>query len=132
MKTVTLTAGTLLTGLLIMTACSNNQLADYNPEVTNAPDNFQLQATNISDVTETLEYAWSNSAAIANIDQSCAITGGEAQLTLIGPNGTQVYTRSLTENGSFVSDTGSAGNWTIKLELTNTDGTINFRVQKHQ
>ena len=59
-----------------------------------------------------------------------AITAGTATLTIRDANGTQVYSQSLTVNGTLVTNAGMSGNWTIQVALTNVSGTLNFRAQK--
>ncbi len=118
----------------VLVACGGggNALApQFQPQVTNAQDNFQLQTTGISNITQTLTYTWQNSGISADINQACAITGGTAVVTILDANGTAVYSGDLVNNGTFVSATGITGPWTIKVSLSNVSGTLNFRVQKH-
>jgi hypothetical protein len=58
------------------------------------------------------------------------VTAGSATLTIRDASGTQVYTRNLADNGTFLTNAGTSGSWTIQVVLTNMSGTINFRVQK--
>lgn len=116
--------------LLALTALAcSDPLAPYQPEVTNAPGNFQFQATAMQSVTLTRDYTWSNSGTRANVDQSSAITGGTAVLTVRDAQGTQVYTSNLTTGGSTTTSAGTAGNWTIRIVFTTVSGTVNFRLQ---
>ena len=123
-----------IVGIAISCGCSddnNNVLSPkFQPEITNSVDNFQFQATGVTGVTQTLDYAWRNTGTQANVDQSCAITAGTATLVLRDSTGTQVYTRNLAENGSFASTIGLAGNWNVHVTLVQVSGTLNFRVQK--
>ena len=103
----------------------------FQPQVTNQTDNFQFQTTGITKITQTLNYTWQNSGTLANINQACAITAGTATLTLKDANGTQVYSASLSANGTFpTSPAGISGGWTITIALNNVSGTLNFRAQK--
>jgi hypothetical protein len=63
------------------------------------------------------------------VDQSGTISAGTATLTIRDAAGTQVYTKSLTTTGSFVTSAGQSGAWTIQLVLNGVSGTLNFRVQ---
>ncbi|MEK6597483.1 MAG: hypothetical protein AABY91_04055, partial [Gemmatimonadota bacterium] len=45
----------------VLSACAGDSLGPFQPEISNAADNFQLQATNVSNVTTTLTYPWVNS-----------------------------------------------------------------------
>jgi hypothetical protein len=41
-----------------------------------------------------------------------------------------VYSRSLSDNGTFTSAAGTTGTWTIRVVFSGTSGTINFRSDK--
>jgi len=41
-------------------------------------------------------------------------------------HGTEVYNRSLADNGTFVTTSGTAGNWTIRIGFNSASGTVNF------
>jgi len=100
------------------------------PQVSNNTDTFQWQVSNLSGVTQTLTYPWSNTGVVANVNQSSALAGGSAILTVADAAGTQVYSGSLASNGTFQSSSGTAGNWTVTVTLSNATGTLNFRLQK--
>lgn len=115
-----------------VTACGGSGITNpaFQPEIANTTDSFQLQATGVSKVTQTLTYSWQNTGTLANIDQSGTISSGAATLVLLDAQGTQVYVGDLTSTGSFTSSAGQAGAWTIKIILSGVSGTLNFRVQK--
>lgn len=115
--------------LAAVQACSTDPLAPFQPEVSNMPGTFQLQATGLQDVTATEEYVWSNQAQTANVNQSTTLTAGSAVLTLIDNTAASVYLHDLEENGTFQASTGQEGSWTIRLELMNYSGDLNFRVE---
>ena len=121
-----------LTALVLAVGCSNSAgpLAPYQPQINNVPDNFQFQATGVTNVTWTYTYTWSNSGDSATVNQATTITGGSATLTISDNNGTQLYSQSLSGNGTFGMTKGVHGNWTINVVFTNYAGTVNFRVQK--
>lgn len=126
-------SGAALIGLaLLVAACgdSTGPLTPFQPQITNAVDNFQLQATGVTQVTWSHSYLWSNSGDSTTINQATTITAGTATVTISDPNGIQRYTQSLSANGSFGMPKGVAGSWTIRVVLTNYSGTLNFRVQK--
>ncbi len=102
----------------------------FQPEVANLTDNFQFQATGVTNVSQTLNYTWQNTGTAANVNQATTLTAGSATLTIFDASGTQVYTRSLTDNGTFATSTGTTGAWRINLALSGVSGTLNFRVQK--
>jgi hypothetical protein len=112
--------------------CSSNTPTSPGKDlqVTNATDNFQFQVTNVRNYTNAYQYSWTNTGTVATVNQASAVTGGTAVLTIRDNAGTQVYSQSVAQNGTFDTAAGIAGTWTIVLNLTKTSGTINFRVQK--
>lgn len=128
MKALTL----LLATSVALSACSDSSgpLAPFQPQINNAPDNFQFQATGVTNVTWTYSYTWPNTGTSASVNQSTTVTSGSATVTVLDANGVQVYTQSLSANGTFTSTAGATGNWTIRVAFTNYAGTVNFRVQK--
>lgn len=122
---------TLLAGSLALAGCSGNVIGPDNQlEVTNATDNFQLQATALDNISQTLSYLWQNTGTSANVDQSGSVTAGSATLTILDQTGAQVYVSSLASTGSFQTSAGLAGTWTIRVEMDGMSGALNFRVQK--
>lgn len=119
----------VITTVVLATAACSDPLAPYQPEITNAPGNFQFQATAMNGVNLTREYSWSNTATAANVDQSSAITAGTAALTVRDAAGTVVFTSNLTAGGSTTTSAGTAGTWTIRVVFTSVSGTVNFRLQ---
>lgn len=118
---------------ILMAGCSNkstNTLAPFQPQINNAQDNFQFQATGVKNVSGTYQYVWSNTGTSANVNQACAITSGTAVLTIFDADTVQVYSRNLTDNGTFQTNPGTTGNWIIRVVLSHCYGTLNFRVQK--
>ena len=115
----------------VASACSgSNPLEPFQPEIANATDNFQLQATGVAGVTATQTYSWNNTGTKATINHSTTTSEGSAQLTIRDASGTVVYTRALAPSLNEPSATGTAGTWTIVLTMTSYSGTLNFRVQK--
>jgi hypothetical protein len=119
-------------GIAGMAGCGNDNTLSpqFQPEIANTPDNFQFQATGVTNVTQNLSYSWTNTGTGANVDQSCAITQGAATLQIRDNQGTLVYERTLTDGGTYATSTGVAGTWTIRVILNGVGGTLNFRAQK--
>jgi hypothetical protein len=122
--------GTLTLLTLVTAACAGDPLGPFQPEVTSAPDSFELQATDVANVTSTLTYAWSNSGTTADVDHSTTTTAGSARLVVRASDGTQVYDQVLAPSRNEPTNAGLAGDWTIELILTGYSGTLNFRLQK--
>lgn len=124
-----------LAGVLGTMGCgggsTTNPIGPSNqPQVGNNTDNFQFQASNLSQTTQALTYTWTNTGTIADVNHSGRIDTGDATLTLRDGTGNQVYTRSLRSTGTFASARGTAGQWRIDVQITDVTGTLNFRVQK--
>jgi hypothetical protein len=118
--------------LAFVAACGDsNPIGPSNqPEVANNTDNFQFQASNLTSTSQTLTYSWVNTGTAANVDQSGAISRGQATVTLRDGANAQVYSGDLRNTGTFISASGGSGTWRIEVHLTDVTGTLNFRVQK--
>ncbi|MGD8496234.1 MAG: hypothetical protein PVF05_08585 [Gemmatimonadales bacterium] len=102
----------------------------FQPEIVNNVDSFELQATGITDVSEVRVYTWTNTGTTASVDKSTTLTAGSGTLTILDADGQQVYSGPITNDGSSSTQAGTAGDWTVRVVLTNASGTVNFRVQK--
>lgn len=125
----------LIAALLLMAGCGGEGGGllnpQFQPQVANVTDNFQFQTTGVTNVTQTLTYTWQNTGTLASTNQASVLSSGTATVTLRDAAGTQVYTASLAQNGTFPSaPAGQAGAWTIVVAANNFSGTLNFRVQK--
>lgn len=121
----------LATVALLVAGCGDGPTAvPFQPEVTNATDSFQGQATGVTNVSGTLSYTWANTGTRATINHSTTTTGGTAVLTIRDARNAVVYTRALSPSLNEPTVVGVAGNWTIQLTTENYSGTMNFRVQK--
>ena len=118
--------------LACVAACGeSNPIGPSNqPEVGNNTDNFQFQASNLTSTSQTLTYSWVNTGTAANVDQSGAISSGQATVTLRDAANALVYSGDLRNTGTFISSSGGSGTWRIEVRLTDVTGTLNFRVQK--
>ena len=122
----------LVLALGALAGCSStNVIGPGNqPQVTNAPDDFQFQVSNLANVTQTLTYNWSNTGDSANVNQASSLTGGSATLTIRGPTGILLYQSGLQSNGTFHTLKDVTGTWQIHVVMSKTDGALNFRIQK--
>lgn len=126
MRTAGMAVGVLTAFIL---ACSD-PLGPFEPEVTNAPDNFQLQATGVTGVTLERSYVWQNSGTRATINHSTTTEFGIARVVIFDAAGVVVYDKTLVPSLNEATLAGTAGSWRIELLLTGYSGTLNFRVQK--
>jgi hypothetical protein len=125
-------AAGLTLGLLFLlgSGCGDTVRSGKDWQVKNAADTFEFQVTDMQNYSKILEYVWTNTGTTATVNQACSISGGNATLTVKDAAGTTVYARSLKDNGTYPSTAGTAGSWLIRVELSKTDGTLNFRAQK--
>jgi hypothetical protein len=119
----------LLALVALLWGC-NNSLAPFQPEINNVANSFQLQATNVKDVTTTLNYAWQNDGTLASVNHSTTVTAGTARLVIHDANGAIVYDHALVPSLTELTTAGVTGLWQIQLVLSNYSGTLNFRVQR--
>ncbi|HTK81295.1 MAG TPA: hypothetical protein VL633_03310 [Bacteroidota bacterium] len=114
----------------VLGGCTSDSLAPFQPEIGNIQDSFNFQATNVSNVSTTLVYAWNNSGTRATINHSTTTTAGSTLLVIKDSIGTTVYSKALSPSLNEPTSVGVAGSWSITLTLTNYSGTLNFRAQK--
>lgn len=122
-----------LIGLLVVAGCGSDPtdpLAEFEPEVNNATDSFQLQASDVTDVGTIMQYTWENTGSVAAVDHSTTTAAGGAGLVIRDADGTAVYDQALAPSLNEDTSSGTAGMWTITLGLSDYSGTLNFRVQK--
>ena len=120
--------------VLAVSACgsdrSNPLSPAVQPEIVNDTDAFSFQVTGVQNASTTLTYTWQNTGTVATVNQAASIAAGSATLIIRDAGGTQVYSRSLSDNGTFSTTAGTSGTWTIRVVFTGTSGTINFRSDK--
>lgn len=121
-----------LVALIMVGACGGNNATAprYQPQVVNLPNDFAFQVTALNNVSDNLQYTWQNDGTSANVNQSPSNLSGTVSLIILDASGTQVYSRSLAENGTFATTTGTAGNWTVRVRFSQASGATNFRLQK--
>jgi hypothetical protein len=123
----------LVLALMALSACGSDPtdpLAQFEPQIDNSTDNFQLQASDVTDVGTLLQYSWENTGTLASVDHSTTTAGGAAGLVIKDASGTTVYDQGLVASLNEDTSSGSAGTWTITVALSDYSGTLNFRVQK--
>ncbi len=119
-----------LTASLLVTACSSDPLAPFQPEITSATDNFQLQATAVTRVTHSQSYAWQNTGTRATVAHSTITGAGTTRLVIRDAVGAVVYDKALMPSLNEPTTAGVAGTWQIQMILTTYSGTLNFRAQR--
>lgn len=123
-----------LTTALFLPGCGINPPSapapGIQPQIVNNADDFSYQVSNVADYSGTATYSWQNSGVSANVNQATTVNSGNMTLVIQDAAGTQVYARSLADNGTFVTSAGIAGTWTIQITYGGASGTVNFRAQK--
>jgi hypothetical protein len=113
--------------------CSDKTVSPgTQPQVTNETNTFEFQVTAVQNYSGVWRYRWATTATVADVDQSCAITGGDATLVVRDGGGQTVYSRALGPSGTYQTVVGSAGEWTLEIVMIECSGTLNFRTQKNQ
>ena len=135
MKSPTLTRITSVAALvasLALSGCGSKSATapGIQPQIVNLTDDFSYQVSSVNNFSGTTPYSWQNTGISANVNQSTTVTSGNMILVITDAVGTQVYTRPLSDNGTFVTANGVAGTWTIRITYSSAAGTVNFRVQK--
>jgi hypothetical protein len=121
----------LAAGAVLLAACGDSTTAPgREPEIINTTDNFQYQITEIQDFSGTQVFSWENTGTTATVNQSAAVSAGSATLVLRDANGVEVYSRSLADDGTFSSDAGTAGTWSVRVTYSGAEATVNFRLDK--
>jgi hypothetical protein len=119
-----------LAAVVALGACGGDSLGPFQPQITSASDNFQLQATGVTNVTSTRTYTWTNTGTRATVNHSTTTTAGTTLVVIKDATGATVYSKALLPSLNEPTAVGQPGNWTIQLTLTGYSGTLNFRAQK--
>lgn len=121
-----------LVALALLVGCDTRvpTLPAFEPQVINLPNDFGLQVTALDLVTRQVEYSWHNDSTTTSVVQSPTALTGEALLFILDGAGTQVYQRSLAENGTFTTTAGMPGEWTVRLQLSEASGALSLRLKK--
>jgi hypothetical protein len=90
--------------LAVMASCDEDPLAPFEPEVNNATNSFQLQATGVTNVSTTLSYTWTNTGTSASVNHSTTTTAGTARVDIRSANNTMVYDKALSPSLNEASD----------------------------
>lgn len=126
-------------GLLALVACrvgsstgTGGPPAEGEPELINATDDFYFRWPALEDLTENRQYSWATTGTRASVAQTgSGVTSSDSvKLIIRNGSGVEVYRGDLRVIGNFQSATLTPGTYTIRLELRNTSGTIDFRVMK--
>ena len=85
---------------------------------------------NVTGLTHTYTYSWTNIGTIAVVTHSDGISNGSAKLVLRDASGTVRGSIDLKSGGSFTTPIGTGGRWQVQLQLVGVDGSVNLKIQK--
>ena len=121
-----------LLALVLLAGCDTRlpTLPRFQPQVINTPNDFGLQTGVLEQATEEVQYLWRNDSTSTSVIQSPTNLTGDASLFILDGAGTQVYQRSLAENGTFTTTKGVPGDWTIRVRLREVSGALSLRLRK--
>ena len=100
------------------------------PQVVNLRNSFNFQAVNLLGVFDDVTYRWQIDGTTATVAQTPTALLGAATVFVTDAKGVQVYQRSLAENGSFTTQAGAPGTWTIRLHFADASGNIAVQLAK--
>lgn len=121
-----------LAAFALLGACGGSDATAprYQPQVVNLVSDFAFQVSALDNVSDNIQYTWQHDGTAANVNQSPSNLSGTVSLVILDASGTQVYSRSLAENGTFKTAAGQAGSWTVRVAFSQASGAVNFRLQK--
>lgn len=121
--------------VIVTTGCQDSIVKYLGPENNEAEtvltDSLRFQAWDLDNVTDTREWSWTITGPQALVYHDNFVHHGKGQITIIDAAGDTVYNRVPLEwEIDNATDSGSAGAWTVKLELFGARGRVDFSVVK--
>lgn len=104
-------------------------VSPYVPVVTNVLDSFEYQVA-VTDVTRSVSYTWTTTGNAAMVDLASNVTAGTATVTIVDADTAQVFSHALDGSGSQGTTSATAGDWMVRIKLTNATGTVHFSIAK--
>lgn len=90
----------------------------FLPQINNAKDSFQFQIQGLGNLSPNVRSIWKHTGNVAAVEQGCSIARGKAKLVIHDGAGKEVYSHDLSAQGTFYTDEGTEGKWTIQVLLT--------------
>lgn len=97
--------------------------------VMNEPQEFSLHIGAIENFSQRLRYQWGNAGTKATVRQASSIKDGIARIEVRDGRGIIVHTKSLAEQGSFITGEGRPGIWRISVILDRATGSVTVAVR---
>lgn len=115
--------------VLLCAGCGSSRTVARDLTVMNEPQEFSLHIGSVENFSDRLRYQWGNGAAKATVRQASRIQDGIARLEIRDGTGIIVHSKSLAEQGSFVTAEGKPGVWRISVILQGATGNVTFSVR---
>lgn len=97
--------------------------------VTNTPQEFRVQATELRNVNDKATYRWQNGAAQAEFLHRSFLHHGYGIVVVRDAVGKMVDSTLLEYDLDLQTDAGTPGNWTVELYLDGARGRIDFSLK---
>lgn len=126
----------MLVATIVLTAgCQDSIIKYLGPENREAEsiltDSMRFEAWDLDNVTDTREWTWLMTGPQALVHHDNFVHHGTGRITIIDAVGDTVYNKIPLEwQIDNATDSGSAGAWTVKLELFGARGRVDFSVMK--
>lgn len=120
----------VLVAAALVSGCASTHSVSRDLSVTNEADQFRIRIGSLESFTEMLEYEWATTGSIATVVQAGGIQGGIAHMEIRDPEGLVLHSKSLRENGTFVTHAGRPGVWKVRFDFDKATGSVDVAVQK--
>lgn len=115
--------------VLLCAGCGSTRTIARDLTVMNEPQEFSLHIGAIENFSERLRYQWGNAATKATVRQASRIQGGTARVEVRDGTGIIVHSKSLAEQGSFLTAEGKPGVWRISVIMQGATGSVTLAVK---
>ncbi len=117
----------------VISSCQDSivkYLGPANREIsTVVTDSLRYQAWDLDNVTDTRQWAWTNTGPQAVVYHRSFVHHGQGRITILDAAGDTVYRQvPLEYQLDNTSDSGQAGTWTVTLELFGARGRVDFAI----
>jgi hypothetical protein len=102
-----------------------------DPQIANNTDDFRWQLSGAAGFSTNGGYGWRNTGTSAKVTVSNSISSGSGTMIVMDPLGRTVWSGSLTNNGTFNTSAGEAGDWRVEVLPSAVSGNLDLRVQKN-
>ncbi len=119
----------LIALVLTCAGCASTHKVARDLTVMNDPQEFSLHIGAVENFSDRLRYQWGNGTTKATVRQASRITDGLARLEVRDGTGIIVHSKSLAEQGSFLTAEGKPGVWRISVIMQGATGSVTFAVK---